>query len=109
MLATHLWHFFAGPCARCGLQVQHLLNGVSAAKQTAQVARHKFRMPDDRLPEKLLFGQVKGRRPPDCPRSSFNDVAVRDCQLHRIKQSFLSILVKCIYAMQLTITHCKHH
>ena len=25
---------------------------------------HIFRMPDDRLPKKLLFGQVKGRRPP---------------------------------------------
>ena len=23
---------------------------------------------DDRLPKKLLFGQVKGRRPPGCPR-----------------------------------------
>ena len=39
---------------------------------------------DDKLPEKLLFGQVKGRRPRGCPRSSFNDVAVRDCQLRRI-------------------------
>ena len=28
---------------------------------------HMFRMPDDRLPEKLLFGQVKGCRPPGCP------------------------------------------
>ena len=35
-------------------------------------------MPDDRLPKKLLFGQVKGRRPPGGPRSSFNDVALRD-------------------------------
>ena len=41
-------------------------------------------MPDDRLPKKLLFGQVKGHRPPGCARSSFNDVAVRDCQLRRI-------------------------
>ena len=32
----------------------------------------------------LLFGQVKGRCLLGCPRSSFNDVAVRDCQLRRI-------------------------
>ena len=42
---------------------------------------HMFRMPIDRLPKKLLFGQVQGRRPPGCPSSSFNDVAVHDCQL----------------------------
>ena len=28
---------------------------------------HMFRMPDDRLLHKLLFGQVKGRRPPGLP------------------------------------------
>ena len=33
-------------------------------------------MPNDRLPKKLLFGEVKGFRPPGCPRSSFNDVAL---------------------------------
>ena len=45
---------------------------------------HVFRAPDDRLPEKRLFGQVMGRRPLGCPRFSFNAVAVRDCQLRRI-------------------------
>ena len=35
-----------------------------------------------------LFGQVKGRRPPGCPRSTFNDVAVRDCQLRRITKLY---------------------
>ena len=29
---------------------------------------HMFRMPDDRLPKKPLFGQVKGRRPPQLPK-----------------------------------------
>ena len=29
---------------------------------------HLFRMPDDRLPKKLLVGQVKGCRPPNCRR-----------------------------------------
>ena len=47
-----------------------------------------FRMPDDTLPKKLLFRQVKGRRPPGCPRSSFSDVAVRDCQLRRITKLY---------------------
>ena len=42
----------------------------------------------DRLHNKLLFGQVKGRRPPCCPRSSFNDVAVRDCRLRRITKPY---------------------
>ncbi len=41
---------------------------------------HVFRMPNDRLPKKLLFGQIKGLRPPGRPRSSFNDVALHDCQ-----------------------------
>ena len=41
---------------------------------------HLFRMPNDRLPKKLLFGEVKGLRPPGRSRSSFNDDALRDCQ-----------------------------
>ena len=55
--------------------------GRDTSKQCRQLG-HTFRMPDDRLPKKLLFGQFKGRRPPGCPRSSFSDVAVH-CQLHR--------------------------
>ncbi len=38
-------------------------------------------MPNDRLPKKLLFGEVTGLRPPGRPRSSFNDVALRDVEL----------------------------
>jgi len=49
---------------------------------------HVFRMPNDRLPKKLLFGQVKGVRPPGCPRSSFNDVALHDCQTRRIGRPY---------------------
>ena len=45
-------------------------------------------MPNDRLPKKLLFGQVKGLRPQGCPRSSFSDVAVHDCQLRRIVKPY---------------------
>jgi len=45
-------------------------------------------MPNDRLPKKLLFGEVKGLRPPGRPRSSFNDVALRDCQNCRISRPY---------------------
>ena len=36
-------------------------------------------MHNDRLPKKLLFGQVKGTRPSGRPRLSYNDVASSDC------------------------------
>ena len=37
------------------------------------------------MPKQLLFGEVKGLRPPGCPkktrpRSSFNDFTLYDCQ-----------------------------
>ena len=38
---------------------------------------HTFRMPNDRLTKKLLFGQVKGT---GRPRLNFNDVASSDCR-----------------------------
>ena len=34
---------------------------------------HVFRMPNDRLPKKLLSGEIKGLRPPDRCRSGFDD------------------------------------
>ena len=49
---------------------------------------HVFRMPNDRLPKKLLFGQVKRLCPPGRPRSSFNDVALHDCQTRRISRPY---------------------
>ena len=49
---------------------------------------HVFRMPNDRLPKKLLFGQVKGLRPPGRPRSSFNAVALQDCQARGINRPY---------------------
>jgi len=49
---------------------------------------HVFRMPNDRLPKKLLFGEVKGLRPPGRPTSSFNDVALRDCQNCRFSRPY---------------------
>ncbi len=49
---------------------------------------HTFRVPSDRLPKKLLFGQVKGLRPPGRPRSSFNGVALQDCQTRGINRPY---------------------
>ena len=62
---------------RCNtLSVESQLQG----KRLRWLGRHVFRMPNDRLPKKRLFCEVKGLCPPGCPRSSFNDVALRDCQ-----------------------------
>ena len=36
----------------------------------------------------FLFGEVKGLRPPGRPRSSFNDVALRDCPNCRISRPY---------------------
>ncbi len=47
-----------------------------------------LRMPNDRLPKKLLFGQVKGLRPSGRPRSSFNDVALQHCQARGINRLY---------------------
>ena len=49
---------------------------------------HVFQMPNDRLPKKLLFGEVKGLCPPGRPTSSFNDVALHDCQNCRISRPY---------------------
>ena len=49
---------------------------------------HVFRMPTDRLPKKLLFGQVEGLRPPGHSRSSFNDVALHNGQTRRIGRPY---------------------
>ena len=41
--------------------MQYPICGVSAAKaKKVQQLGHVFRMPNDRMPEKLLFGTVKG-------------------------------------------------
>ena len=49
---------------------------------------HVLGMHNDRLPKKLLFGQVKGQRVRGRPRSSFNDVVLRDCQSCRISRPY---------------------
>ncbi len=45
-------------------------------------------MSNDRLFKELLFGKVKGLRPPGRPRSSFNDVALHDCQTRWIGRPY---------------------
>ena len=45
-------------------------------------------MPDDRLPKKLLVGQVKCTRPSGRPRLSYNDVASSDCCECRITRPY---------------------
>ena len=62
-------------------------------------------MPNDRLPEKLLFGKVKGRRTPGCTRSSFNDVAVRDCQLRRITKPYKDAQNRMLWKDKICLAH----
>ena len=58
---------------------------------------HVFRMPNDRLPKKLLFGEIKGLRPPGRPRSSFNDVALRDCLNCRISRPYRDAQIRLLW------------
>ena len=46
---------------------------------------HTFRMPNDRLPKKLLFGQVKGTRPSRRPRLSHNAYDVASSENHECR------------------------
>ncbi len=69
---------------------------------------HVFRMPNDRLPKKLLFGEVKGLRPPGRPTSSFNDVALRDCQ--NCQQTWQGCTRQAaLERRDLSCTHLAHH
>ena len=74
----------------CGISLRdHVRNDVISVESQLQGKRlrwlgHVFRMPNERLPKKLFFGEVQGLRPPGRPRSSFNNVVLRDCQDCRI-------------------------
>ena len=71
---------------------------------------HVFRMPNDRLPKKLLFDQVKGLRPRGRPRSSFNDVAMHDCQTRRITRPYRDAQDRLLLERQdLSCTYLAHH
>ena len=89
LLATHLWHLRDHVpnvviLNRCNtLSVESQLQG-----KRLRWLGHVFKMPNDRLPKKLLFGEVKGLRPPGRPRSSFNGVALRDCPNCRISRPY---------------------
>ncbi len=83
--SVHLTAIGSDCAARQGTYCGHtvdILNRCNALSVESQLQGkrlkwlgHVFRMPNDRLPKKLLFGEVKGLRPPGRPRSSFNDVA----------------------------------
>ncbi len=73
----------------CGMSLRDrvpavvILNGYVKSQLQSKRLRwlgHIFRMSIHRLPNKLLFGEAKGLRLSGRPRSSFNDVALRDCQ-----------------------------
>ncbi len=57
-----------------------------------------------------LFGEVKGRRPPGRPRSSFNDVALRDSQNCRISRPYRDAQRQAALERQdLSCTYLAHH
>ena len=77
-------------------------------------------MPNDRLPRKLLFGQVKGSRPSGRPRLSLNDVASSDCHDCRITRPYKdaqngllwrdrSCLATALARQDLSCTYLAHH
>ena len=45
----------------------------------------------------FLFGQVKGRPPPGCPRYGLNDFAVHDCRLRRIPKPYKNAQNRLLY------------
>ena len=65
-----------------------ILDTVNWLTKLSNRTGYVFRMPNDRLPKKLLFGEVKGVRPPGRPRSSFNEVTLRDCQNCRVNKPY---------------------
>ena len=48
-------------------------------------------MHNNRLPKRLLFGEVKGLRPPGRPRSGFNDATLCDCQECRVSRPYRDV------------------
>ena len=73
----------------CSLQGSQILQKHRPAQTCGIVANFDWLSTnDDRLPKKLLSGQVKGHSPLGCHRISLNDVAVRDCHLRRITKPY---------------------
>ena len=56
--------------------------------QRTITVHHIFRMPKDRMPNKLVFGALKGLCPPGCPSSGLNDVVLRACQECHINRPY---------------------
>ena len=70
---------------------------------------HMFRMPDDTLPKKLFFGEVKGARPPGCPRSSFNDAVLRDCPNCHINRAYRDAQNKLVWRDKTCLARTKSY
>lgn len=81
------------------------LSGCLSGDQSKRLRWLDHRTPDDGLLQKLLFGQVKGGRPPGCPRSSFNDVAVHELS---IAISYKDAHNRLLWRNQ-TCTYLAHH
>jgi len=68
----------------------HCQNGNKESKQGAVLSTRNVkvmsRMCD--MTNMLLIGEVKGPRPPGCRRSSFDDVALSDCQKRRTSRLY---------------------
>ena len=64
----HLWHFLAGNVPNVDVLARCNTFYVESQLQSKRLTQlgHTFRMPKERLPNKLLVGQVKGGRPPGC-------------------------------------------
>ena len=85
----------------CGISLRvhapnvDILNGCNTSSVESQLRSkslrwlgHTFRMPNERLPEKLLFGQVMVSRPLGRPRLGYNDVASSDCHECRMTRPY---------------------
>ena len=59
-----------------------------ANSSESMFSEHILVVPTDTLPNKLLFGEVKSLRPPGCPRSSLNEVALRDSPHYRMSRPY---------------------
>ena len=64
-------------------------------------------MPDNTLPKKLLFSQVKGQHPPGCCRSILNDVTVHDCQFRCTVKPFRDACKRLLWSDKTCFAHTQ--
>ena len=66
---------------------------------------HVCRMLDNRLPKVMLFGQVKGLKPPGRPRKIWNDIVLSDFQQLNIKRPYRDAQNKSAWRDKTWATH----